>query len=92
MTENEIRLAVLNCESKGIRELLLNESQVTQIWEIYDRTLFTASRLSEAWDISIQCASMRLKRFYVGGYLNRRETSAESGGIEYIYSLPDFKS
>ena len=90
--KRKIQLAVLNGEAAKIRELLLNEKQVSQLLEIYDRELFTAARLSAAWGLSIQNASMRLKRFYTGGYLDRYEDIAPSGGIEYKYSMPKWRN
>lgn len=88
ISTQSIRLAVLNGEAGKIRELLLNQGQVSQVLEIYDFNLFTSEKLAKAWGITIPNASMKLKRFYLVGYLERTKTTAPSGGIEYIYSLP----
>ncbi len=89
---HQIRLAVLNGEASNLRELLLTRTQVVQITEIYDLNLMTSERLAELWDISIQNASMKLRRFYIGGYLDRSEHSAVSGGIEFLYSIPKWRA
>ena len=90
--KDKIRLAVLNGEADKIKELLLNETQVSQLLEIYDSGLFSAERLAKAFDVSIQNASAKLRRFYTGGYLDRAERTAPSGGIEYYYTVPKWKT
>ena len=87
--KNQIRLAVLNNEAQNLRELFLAKSQISNWHEIVEFRLFTASELASAWDISVQNASSKLNRFYRSGYLDREEVIADSGGIEFVYSVPE---
>ena len=87
--KSKIRLAVLNREAGKIRELFLATSQIDIWYEIVSFRLFTAAKLATSFDISISNASSKLNRLYKAGYLSREDRTAESGGIEYIYSVPE---
>ncbi|HIF9225891.1 TPA: DNA-binding protein [Photobacterium damselae] len=45
----------------------------------------TTSQVANAFDITTQNASTRLKKMYTLGYLNRTEETAETGGKEFVY-------
>lgn len=81
-----IRQAVIAGQSDLIRDLLLNQNQLDLIKCIETRGEMTAHRLALIDDISIQNASAKLQRLYRSGYIGRRSRSAESGGIEYVYT------
>lgn len=88
MNMNEIRMAILHFEDDDIRKVLLNSHQVSQLHEIYDYSLFTSAKLAFTFDISVQNASSRLRRFHQAGYLTKDYASAETGGIECVYGIP----
>lgn len=50
----------------------------------------STANVAKALDISVQNASTRLKKLADEGLVIRREASAITGGIEYLYSGPHF--
>lgn len=85
--ENEIRRAVLAGKSEGIRRLLLNTDQLWLVGFVRREKRLTSSALADALSISVQSASAKLNRLYVAGYVRREMIAAESGGIEYVYTV-----
>ena len=51
-----------------------------------NRSYVRASELATERGISLQNASMKLKKLWDQGFLLRQETASESGGVEYRYS------
>ena len=88
--ETEIRKMVIAGKADAMRELLLPQKLVDELKNLYCQGEFTAAAMSSAKGITIQNASTRLAKHFRRGYLNRRLESAESGGVEYIYFLPDW--
>jgi predicted transcriptional regulator len=86
---NEIRRAVLGHQGQYIRQLLLNREQILLVKEIEKNGTLRASLLAHNKGISIQNASAKLNRLFTAGYLDRIETSAPSGGIEYFYTIAE---
>lgn len=85
----DIKKAVLDGKGADIRQLLLNRDQIDLVEYVAECGTLRASLLSHVEGISIQNASSKLNRLYTGGYLERTETSADSGGIEYFYSIAE---
>ena len=52
---------------------------------VMDRPNARASDLAIERGISLQNASMKLKKLWDQGFLLRRERASESGGVEYVY-------
>lgn len=84
--ENEIRRAVLAGKSEFVRGLLLNDSQVELVRAIESTGSMDTATLAKQLGVSLQNASAKLHRLYTAGYLHRKMVSAESGGIEYVYT------
>jgi len=84
MKKSEIRNIIL-CHSKVIKELLLTETMINLVKEIKAHGYIKAAKVAEFKDISVQNASTQLNKLFLKGYLKREETTAETGGIEYIY-------
>ena len=84
-----IKNAVLEGKGTDIRKLLLNSDQIDLVEYVEECVTLRATLLSHVEGISIQNASSKLNRLYSGGYLERTETSADSGGIEYFYSIAE---
>lgn len=55
---------------------------------VVSRKDVTTSSLAKELNISVQNASTRLKRLVAEGYLIRSEEPSVTGGIEYLYSVP----
>jgi len=88
VTEQEtIRKLVIKGNSSNIRSLLLTVSQINLFNKVKkSKTKFiTSSILSNEIGISVQNANAKLIRLYQAGYLDRIETSSDSGGIEHLY-------
>ena len=85
----DIKKAVLEGKVSDIRRLLLNREQIELIERVEELGTLRASLLSHLMRVSIQNASAKLNRLYTAGYLERTETCAESGGIEYFYSITE---
>ena len=83
----KIKKAVLAGDGSEIRAMLLNSDQVELVEYVKKCGTLRASLLSHIKGVSIQNASSKLNRLYTGGYLERTETSADSGGIEYFYTI-----
>ena len=81
----KIRKQVMAGRGDLIRGLLLTANQIELVELVGRCDLMTANRLADLEDVSIQNASSKLNRLYKAGYLERITTSAESGGIEYVY-------
>ncbi len=64
--------------SAGVRDALAFALQRAQIR--------SAEYAESKGDLSAPNASMKFKALWENGYLLRRETTAESGGLEYVYS------
>ena len=89
MLKTKIREYVLSGKSDEIRMLLMSQQRLKLIRKIIKGKITTAEELANAEGISIQNASMKMHRFFVQGYLNRYSTDSASGGIEFIYSVPE---
>lgn len=87
--EKMIRRLVLEGKTPEIRSLLLCRSQKKLIDKILESGEITAKQISDADGRSIQNASMKLSALYKKGYLTRDIETHESGGIEYVYMIPD---
>jgi hypothetical protein len=84
-----IRKLVIDGHSAEIRALLLNSNQLDLVARVKRVDTLRASLLSHSDGVSIQNASSKLNRLYSTGYLKRTETSADSGGLEYFYSIAE---
>ena len=84
--ESDIRKLVLDGKGEKIRALLLTSNQIELVKMVNKAGTLRASLLSHLQGGSIQNASAQLNRLYRAGYLNRLDTSASSGGIEYTYT------
>lgn len=84
-----VRQAVLSGQSDMIRNLLLNDCQLSLLECIRTVGSMTAHRLSVIDDLTIQNASAKLNRLHRAGYLSRTSRSAETGGLEFVYRMPD---
>ena len=85
--KDSIRSQVILGRSAEIRTLLLTDDQLSLADKVDAGEVTTASQLADKMDISIQNASSKLNRLYVAGYIDRSTRSAESGGIEHVYSV-----
>lgn len=85
MIEKSIRQAVRSGHSDLIRDLLLNENQLSLLECIEAQGEMTAHRLALMDDLSIANASAKLNRLHRAGYVTRASRSAETGGIEFVY-------
>lgn len=52
---------------------------------VVSRPQARAVEIAEAIHISVANASMKLKSLWQGGFLLRRESAADTGGVEYVY-------
>jgi len=86
-----IRKQVMTGGSSNIRDLLLTETQEKLVKIIGEKKFTTANETAKQLNISIQNASSKLHTLYRRGYLQRLTTSAESGGIEYVYKSKGYE-
>jgi len=68
-----------------VRELLLTDAAIQLYVFCRSRDGTSSHHVSTVFNVSIQSASARLKRLYTIGYLTRKQLTAESGGVEYVY-------
>lgn len=86
MTDNEIRLFLLNDNSRQrIRDLMICPGDVVLMQHIaagYN----TSGKIAVMLDITVQSVSIRLMTLYRKGYVTRKEVQQESGGYEFEYT------
>jgi len=87
-----IRKQVMAGDSNAIRDLLLTVAQIKLVKWVAANDVSTAAQLAQRLGVSIQNASSKLNRLYRAGYLERLTTSAESGGIEFVYRAQEYGS
>lgn len=84
MTRHELKKIIFENRAE-IKELMLTHRQVDIINFTRKRGVTTSSEISEFYGISIQNASVQLKKLFEKGYLRCAETTAKSGGIINVY-------
>jgi hypothetical protein len=52
---------------------------------VVSRPQARAAEIAEAISVSVANASMKLKQLWTNGFLLRRESVADSGGVEFVY-------
>lgn len=85
MTDEEIRVLLLSKSTRErIKDLMITTGD-EEILRIARKHSTCSSEISNEFGISIQSASLRLKRLSLKGYLRRVEIAQESGGYEWMY-------
>lgn len=82
----ELRLIVLQKEGVDVRSILLADTQVDLVEFISQRSETTASDIARIKNVTIQNASSKLSILHTKGYLVRTTRTADSGGIEHVYT------
>jgi len=71
-----------------LKKVIISPSQISLLRATQQGPGYITTRALSLMDgITTQCASQRLISLWTAGYLTRRETVAESGGIEYLYKV-----
>ena len=83
--EKTIRMQVMRGNGGKIRELLFTDAQVKVVEAVKIKGPIESHALAPYFNCSVQSMSMRLAKLYKQGYLKRAETTAPSGGVEYLY-------
>ena len=68
-----------------VRRAILSDVQIELFKYIESAGKVYSRQIAEEYSWSVQNATMKLKKLYDAGYLNRIGVSQESGGIEYQY-------
>ena len=85
-----LRKLVLKGNAAKIREIILTKEQAELVRRVaHTRGGVTTADVVVAQGVSTQCASAKLAKLACKGYLVRAERSAESGGIEYVYTIKE---
>lgn len=79
----------ITLKNKDNETILIGPMPTKSNLEIYNfvkkKKQVTTSQLASTFDLSVQNASIKLKKLVDEGYILRFEEIAESGGIEYLY-------
>ena len=85
ISDIDIRLANVHLQFRErMKELSIGRVEL-EILELIDNDIRTSSKIAEALDKNVNSISTQLKTLSKKGYVCRRQTHAESGGMEYIY-------
>jgi len=85
ISDMDIRMAnVHHGFRERIKELSIGKVEL-ELLELIDEGVRTSSKIAEALDKNVNSISTMLNNLRKKGYLCRRETHAESGGLEFIY-------
>ncbi len=85
ISDMDIRMAnVHHGFRERMKELSIGKVEL-ELLELIDEGVRTSSKIAEALDKSVNSISTMLNNLRKKGYLCRRETHAESGGLEFIY-------
>jgi len=85
ISDMDIRMANIHLQFRErMKELSIGKVEL-EILELIDEGVRTSSKIAEALDKNVNSISTQLKRLRGKGYVCRRQTHAESGGIEFIY-------
>jgi predicted transcriptional regulator len=80
-------ITIWNGESVEIITPEISLSNQALINYVLEKKTTSAAELASDLDLTVQNASTRLKKMVEHGYIRRLELVAETGGIEYSYSL-----
>lgn len=85
MTDIDIRMANVHIQFRErMKELSIGKVEL-EILELVSEGVRTSSKISEALDKNVNSISTQLKNLREKGYVCRKETHAESGGVEFVY-------
>ena len=85
ISDMDIRMANIHLQFRErMRELSIGKVEL-EILELIGEGIRTSSKIAEALNKNVNSISTQLKNLRAKGYLCRRETHAESGGVEFIY-------
>ena len=86
ISDMDIRMANVHFVFKErMKELSIGKVEVNLL-ELIGEKINTSSKIAEALDKNVNSISTQLNNLRKKGYVCRRETHAESGGLEFIYS------
>lgn len=86
LTDNDIRLAILNENTRDrIRDLLISTGDLT-LMEHIESGYNTSSKIAVMLDVTVQSISVRLSMLYRKKYVSRKYVPQESGGYEFEYT------
>ena len=68
-----------------VKSLLLTNNDLLLIEFIKNKKEVSPAQAASFKDCNVNNASTKLKKLFEQGYLFRRESSNETGGLEYIY-------
>jgi len=81
----DIRMANVHLQFRErMRELSIGKVEL-ELLELIDNGIRTSSQIAEALDKNVNSISTQLKNLRSKGYVCRKETHADSGGLEYVY-------
>lgn len=75
---------------EGIKRLMLSNSRMEIVKFVGILKEINSNDLAHKNDLTMQCASTKLLKLYKMGWLDRKEKKSSSGGMEYVYSVPEF--
>ncbi len=85
MCDMDIRMANVHLQFRErMRELSIGKVEL-ELLELIDNGIRTSSQIAEALDKNVNSISTQLKNLRSKGYVCRKETHADSGGLEYVY-------
>ena len=85
ITDMDIRMANVHLQFRErMRELSIGKVEL-ELLELIDNGIRTSSQIAEALDKNVNSISTQLKNLRSKGYVCRKETHADSGGLEYVY-------
>jgi len=86
ISDMDIRMANVHLVFRErMRDLSIGKVEL-ELLELIDEGIRTSSEMSEALDKNVNSISTQLNNLRKKGYVCRRQSHAESGGLEYIYS------
>ena len=85
ISDMDIRMANVHIQFRDrMKELSIGKVEL-DLLELIDEGIRTSSKIAEALDKNVNSISTQLNNLRRKGYLCRKETHAESGGLEFIY-------
>jgi len=85
ISDMDIRMANVHIQFRDrMKELSIGKVEL-DLLELIDEGVRTSSKIAEALDKNVNSISTQLNNLRRKGYLCRKETHAESGGLEFIY-------
>ena len=85
MCDMDIRMANVHLQFRErMKELSIGKVEL-ELLELIDNGIRTSSQIAEALDKNVNSISTQLKNLRSKGYVCRKETHADSGGLEYVY-------